>query len=82
MGKNFEFDEDSKNRIIEMAWQDRTPFDIIQKNFGINQNQVQKLMRLWMKPSSFRMWRRRVKNRITKHTKKLDFKPIRFKGPW
>lgn len=76
------FNEDEKNRIIEMAWQDRMPFDIIKQNFGISQNEVQKLMRLWMQPSSFKMWRKRVKNRATKHIKKLSFKPIRFKGPW
>ncbi|DAB34702.1 MAG TPA: TIGR03643 family protein [Sulfurospirillum sp. UBA12182] len=76
------FDVDDKSRIIQMAWQDRTPFESIKYNYGLTQNEVQKLMRLWMKPSSFKMWRKRVKNRNTKHLKKLSFKPIRFKGPW
>lgn len=73
---------DEKNRIIQMAWQDRTTFEAIALNFGISQNEVQKLMRKWMKPSSFKMWRKRVAKRKTKHTKKISHKPIRFKGPW
>jgi uncharacterized protein (TIGR03643 family) len=74
--------DDEKNRIIEMAWQDRTPFDIIELRFGLTQGKLQKLMRVWMKPSSFKMWRKRVANRKTKHAKKLAIKQRRFQGPW
>ncbi len=61
------------DRIIEMAWEDRTPFDAIETQFGINESQTIRLMRLNMKPKSFRMWRERVQNRATKHTKKRNF---------
>ena len=55
------------DRIIEMAWEDRTPFDAIQKQFGLPEKEVINLMRREMQPSSFRMWRERVQGRKTKH---------------
>tara|TARA_B100001248_G_C27345496_1_gene438517 strand:- start:207 stop:431 length:225 start_codon:yes stop_codon:yes gene_type:complete len=55
------------SRIIEMAWDDRTPFEAIQHNFGINESEVIKLMQLNLKKSSFRLWRQRVSGRKTKH---------------
>ena len=55
------------SRIIEMAWDDRTPFEAIQHNFGINESEVIKLMQLNLKTSSFRSWRQRVSGRKTKH---------------
>jgi uncharacterized protein (TIGR03643 family) len=55
------------DRIIEMAWEDRTTFEAIQQQFGINQAAVIKIMRTHMKPSSFKMWRARTKGRATKH---------------
>ena len=55
------------DRIIEMAWEDRTPFDAIAYQFGLSEPQVIQLMRSQMKPSSFRMWRKRVSGRKTKH---------------
>ena len=55
------------DRVIEMAWEDRTPFDAIEDQFGIPEKVVIKLMRRNMKPSSFRMWRKRVQDRPTKH---------------
>jgi uncharacterized protein (TIGR03643 family) len=55
------------DRIIEMAWEDRTTFEAIQQQFGINQAGVIKIMRTQMKPSSFKMWRERTKGRTTKH---------------
>lgn len=60
-------DEDSINRVIEMAWEDRTPFDAIELQFGLKENHVRALMRRHMKRSSFHMWRKRVKGRSTKH---------------
>ncbi|OTG60617.1 TIGR03643 family protein [Acinetobacter sp. ANC 3903] len=55
------------SRIIEMAWEDRTPFEAIQREFGLNEAAVIRLMRQNMKPSSFKMWRERVTGRKTKH---------------
>ena len=55
------------SRIVEMAWEDRTPFDAILQSYGINESGVIDLMRQTMKPSSFRMWRKRVTGRTTKH---------------
>ena len=62
-----DMDEDSINRIIEMAWEDRTPFEAIEMQYGLKENQVRALMRRHMKRSSFHMWRKRVKGRTTKH---------------
>ena len=55
------------NRIIEMAWEDRTPFEAIEYQFGIKENDVRKIMRLNLKRRSFELWRERVKGRKTKH---------------
>ena len=55
------------SRIIEMAWEDRTPFDAILQTYGLNESRVIDLMRQEMQPSSFRMWRKRVTGRGTKH---------------
>ncbi|MBW1296625.1 TIGR03643 family protein [Aquimarina litoralis] len=67
------------DRIIEMAWEDRTPFDAILLQFGLKEQEVINLMRREMKPSSFRMWRKRVQGRKTKHSKKRTFEEGRFK---
>ncbi len=56
------------SRIIEMAWEDRTPFDAILQTYGLNESKVIDLMRQEMQASSFRMWRKRVTGRTTKHT--------------
>ena len=63
------FNETEIDRIIEMAWEDRTPFEAIQFQFGIKENDVRKIMRFNMKESSFKLWRERVKGRKTKHFK-------------
>ena len=67
------------DRIIEMAWEDRTTFDAIELQFGLKEQEVIELMRREMKPSSFRMWRARVQGRATKHQKKRNFDSGRFK---
>ena len=56
------------DRIIEMAWEDRTPFEAIEFQFGIAEKEVIELMRANSKPSSFKMWRKRMKGRTTKHS--------------
>ena len=55
------------DRIIEMAWEDRTPFEAIEMQFGLNESAVVAMMRSHMKASSFKMWRKRMKGRVTKH---------------
>ena len=66
-------DETQISRVIEMAWEDRTPFGAIEHSYGLNESGVIKLMRDQLKPSSFRLWRKRVSNRATKHQAKRDF---------
>lgn len=61
--------EHEVSRIIEMAWEDRTPFEAINTLYGLNETQVVNLMRKEMKPSSFKMWRKRMAGRETKHLK-------------
>lgn len=57
----------TESRIIEMAWEDRTPFEAIETNYGLTEPQVIKLMRNALKPASFKRWRERVSGRKTKH---------------
>jgi uncharacterized protein (TIGR03643 family) len=61
------------SRIIEMAWEDRTPFEAIHQDYGLSEKEVIKLMRSEMKASSFRMWRERVTARNTKHLSRRSF---------
>jgi uncharacterized protein (TIGR03643 family) len=68
-----------KDRIIEMAWEDRTTFDAILMQFGLKEQEVIDLMRLELKPSSFKRWRERVQGRKTKHEKLREFRSGRFK---
>jgi uncharacterized protein (TIGR03643 family) len=67
------------DRIIEMAWEDRTPFEAIAYQFGLNEPQVLALMRREMKASSFRMWRKRMEGRTTKHQQLRSDSVDRFK---
>ena len=60
---------DAIERIIEMAWEDRTPFEAIKLQYGLYEKNVIQLMRREMKESSFKMWRKRVSSRKTKHEK-------------
>ena len=62
-----QFSQEEISRIVEMAWEDRTPFEAIELNFGVNESAVIKLMRSQMKSRSFRLWRQRVSSRKTKH---------------
>lgn len=64
--------EGERSRVIEMAWEDRTPFEAIERQFGLNEAQVIKLMRASLKRRSFNLWRRRVTGRATKHLKLRD----------
>nr|WP_179006513.1 TIGR03643 family protein [Winogradskyella forsetii] len=71
--------ERETDRIIEMAWEDRTPFEAITFQFGLKEQDVINVMRRELKPSSFRLWRARVQGRATKHQKKRTFDKGRFK---
>ena len=67
------------DRIIEMGWEDRTPFDAITMQFGLKEQEVIIIMRNNMKQNSFKLWRKRVQGRKTKHLKKRDEEVGRFK---
>jgi uncharacterized protein (TIGR03643 family) len=59
--------EPEVSRVIEMAWEDRTPFEAIEALYGLPEKDVIGVMRRELKPSSFRLWRKRVSGRKTKH---------------
>ena len=61
------FTDKETDRIIEMAWEDRTTFEAIEVQFGLKEKEVIELMRKEMKASSFKMWRKRTNGRTTKH---------------
>jgi uncharacterized protein (TIGR03643 family) len=71
---------EDRSRIIEMAWEDRTPFEAIFTQFGLRENDVRRLMRRSMKTSSFKLWRERVSGRTTKHEKLRAPEEHRFKS--
>ena len=73
-------DSESIGRIIGMAWEDRTSFDAIQRQFGLRETHVIRLMRSHMKRSSFLMWRQRVAGRKTKHEALRSAAVIRFRS--
>jgi uncharacterized protein (TIGR03643 family) len=69
------------DRIVEMAWEDRTPFEAINSQFGVSESDVIKIMRKNLKSRSFKLWRERVSGRQTKHLKRFGKKLIRHKCP-
>ena len=68
------------DRVIEMAWEDRTPFEAIEFQFGLKENDVRKVMRTHLKLSSFKLWRERVKGRKTKHSKTSESNRFKSKN--
>jgi len=75
-----EFNPEQTDRIIEMAWEDKTPFEAIEFQFKITESEVIELMRAELKPSSFRLWRKRVNSGISqKHLMKRNPEINRFK---
>ena len=66
------FSDLDANTVVRMAWEDRTTFDQIKERAGLCESDVIKLMRRELKPSSFRLWRKRVSGRITKHRKLFE----------
>lgn len=77
---NLSFTDRDINRVIEMAWEDRTPFEAIEKQFGLKEKDVIKLMKSNLKESSYVLWRERVKSRPMKHSEKTDKFERRFKS--
>jgi uncharacterized protein (TIGR03643 family) len=75
-----QLDGESLDRIIEMAWEDRTPFEAIELQYGLLEKQVIAVMRRELKAGSFRVWRKRVTGRKTKHLSRRDFTAGRFKS--
>jgi uncharacterized protein (TIGR03643 family) len=73
------FSTEDKDRIIEMAWEDRTPFEAIEFQFGMKEKEVIAFLRSNSKPSSFRMWRKRMAGRQTKHMILRSSEVNRFK---
>ncbi|GAB3577221.1 TIGR03643 family protein [Spirosoma luteolum] len=72
--------DDDIDRIIEMAWEDRTPFDAIEAQFGLAEQGVIELMRRSLKPASWRLWRARVQGRATKHAARSAVDDARFRS--
>lgn len=74
------FSERDHDRIIGMAWEDRTPFEAIEFQFGLTEKEVINHMRRSLKPSSFKLWRKRVNSGVSqKHSKKRSPEIDRFK---
>lgn len=69
--------QEQQSRLIEMAWEDRTPFEAIEQLYGFNEAAVIRFMRAQLKPASFKLWRKRVSGRNTKHLKLRDPNIIR-----
>lgn len=69
-----------QDRIIEMAWEDRTPFEAIERQFGLKEKDVILLMRRSLKRSSFDRWRKRAHQQSIKHEKLRDDSVKRFKS--
>ncbi|MCG9891839.1 MAG: TIGR03643 family protein [Thermosynechococcaceae cyanobacterium MS004] len=78
--KRPELDPETCDRVIEMAWEDRTPFEAIEVQFNLSEKEVIALMRREMKHSSFKMWRARVSGRSTKHLEQRSFEEGRFRS--
>jgi len=74
------FSEEDSDRIIQMAWEDRTPFEAIRFQFGLSEGEVIKYMRSNLKRSSFNLWRKRVHQKVSlKHIKKRSEEIDRFR---
>lgn len=72
------FEEFDENRLIQMAWQDRVPFEVIYLQYGISENQLKNKMRKLISKKAYNRWRKRIQGRTTKHLKKYDRKLTRF----
>ncbi|ASK79048.1 TIGR03643 family protein [Paraphotobacterium marinum] len=75
------FTSSDESRIIEMAWEDRTPFEAIQLQYNLSEKEVIEFMRKKLKGSSFKLWRKRVSSRKTKHAMLRSDKVVRAYCP-
>ena len=80
MQKSIALSQSDIDRIIEIAWEDRTTFDAIESQYGLKEQEVKELMRENLKSSSYKLWRKRVNGRKTKHLAKRDFTVGRHKS--
>lgn len=81
IAKEYNFNEREIDRIISMAWEDRTTFEAIEYQFGLTEKEVIKFMQEQMHPRNWRKWRARVQGRKTKHEKLRDNDEVqRFKS--
>lgn len=78
--KFYKFEESELDRIIEMAWEDRTSFEAIKMQFGLNEQEVRELMKFSLKKSSYILWRKRVEKNSIKHSKKRSSTMLKFKS--
>lgn len=78
--KEHQLSEEDLDRIVEMGWEDRTPFDAIEKQFGLKEQEVIRIMRRQMTEKSFKRWRKRVQGRATKHVQKRALSIDRFRS--
>lgn len=78
--KKYELDEQDIDRIVNMAWEDRTPFEAIEAQFGLVEGEVIQLMKHQMRLQNWKKWRARVQGRKTKHRKLRETEVIRFKS--
>ncbi len=78
--KKYKLDERDIDRIIQMAWEDRTPFDAITAQFGLSEAEVIKLMKQEMRLNNWKKWRARVQGRNTKHSRLGENKIKRFRS--
>lgn len=70
-----------KSRIIEMAWEDKTTFDVIQRVYGLDESALMKLMKKWLMFGSYKLWRKRVRNKSCKHMSLRSVKITRAYSP-
>ncbi|MCI5083266.1 MAG: TIGR03643 family protein [Saprospiraceae bacterium] len=78
--KKHQLDDRDVNRIVEMAWEDRTPFEAIEVQFGLTEAEVIKLMKHEMRLKNWKKWRARVQGRKTKHAKLRQGEVERFQS--
>ena len=78
--EQYNLDERAIDRIVNMAWEDRTPFEAIKHQFGLKEAEVIKLMKFKMKLRNWKKWRARVQGRKTKHSKLRVLGVNRFKS--
>lgn len=78
--EKYQLDEAAVDRIVQMAWEDRTPFDAIKAQFGVPEADVIRLMKQEMRLRNWQKWRARVQGRKTKHRALQEDDTLRFRS--